>query len=69
MKNSTQKLSLNVAVAHILNCSCFLSIITYNYNATILTSYYCNLVTFQTVVTSYKLLRLTSYITSYFYSS
>ena len=47
-------------------------IISCNYNVTIVISYYCNLVTFQTIIPSYKLLvtkQVTSYITSYFKSN
>ena len=49
-----------------------LSIISYSYNVTIVISYYCNLVTFQIITPSYKLLvtkQVTSYITSYFKSN
>ena len=46
--------------------------ISYSYNVTIVISYYCNLVTFQTITPRYKLLvtkQVTSYITSYFKSN
>ena len=59
-------------MAQKLKCSCFQSIISYSYNVTIAISYYCNLVTFQTIAPSYKLLvtkQVTSYITSYFESN
>ena len=59
-------------MAQKLKCSCFLSIISYSYNVTIVISYYCNLVTFQTITPRYKLLatkQVTSYFTSYFKSN
>ena len=59
-------------VAQKLKCSCFYSIISYSYNVTIVISYYSNLVTFQTITPSYKLLvtkQVPSYITSYFKSN
>ena len=59
-------------MAQKLRCSCFLSIISYSYNVTIVISYYCNLVTFQTITPRYKLLvtkQVTSYFTSYFKST
>ena len=46
--------------------------ISYSYNVTTVISYHCNLVTFQTITPSYKLLvtkQVTSYITSYFKSN
>ena len=49
-----------------------LLLLKHNYNVTNVVSYYCNLVTFQTIIPSYKLLvtkQVTSYITSYFKSN
>ena len=72
IENSTQNLSTYCGCSICGTKIEVLLLLNYSYNVTIVTSYYCNLVTFQTITPSYTLLvtkQVTSYITSYFKSN